>query len=105
MKSGMFDPAIMLAPIKIWQNVAQIAWDSQMVIMMRTAGMMGLMRQDINEPQRMVLEKADAAQEAMGAAISAAARGMRADQVMAAALRPYRRRTKANVRRLTGNRG
>ncbi|MDF3605582.1 antibiotic ABC transporter [Paracoccus sp. DMF-8] len=105
MKPGMFDPALMLAPLTIWRHVAQITWDLQMVIMMRTAGMMGLMRQDIMEPQRMVLEKADAAQEAMGAAISAAARGKRADQVLAAALRPYRRRTKANVRRLSGHRG
>ena len=39
--------------------------------------------------------------EAMFAALKAAGRGERADKVMAAALRPYRRRTKANVRRLS----
>lgn len=101
MKSGYFGPNAMFAPWALWQQMAQIAWDSQAVIAMRTAGMMGLVQQDAGEPQRMVLEKADAANEAMMAALRAAARGARADQVMTAALRPYRRRTKANARRLS----
>lgn len=72
-----------------------------MVIALRTAGMMGVLRQDLSEPHRMVLEKADAASEAIYAALRAAGRGDRADRVMAAALRPYRRRTRANMRRLS----
>jgi hypothetical protein len=63
--------------------------------------MLGLVKQDSDESTRMVIEKADAASEAVHAALRAAGRGQRADQVMAAALRPYRRRTKANVKRLT----
>lgn len=103
MKSDMFGPAAMLAPFALWQQMAEIAWESQTVIALRTAGMLGLVHQDANEPQRMVMEKADAAGEAMAAALRAASRGARADQVMKAALRPYRRRTKANAKRLTGS--
>ncbi|WP_323717080.1 antibiotic ABC transporter [Paracoccus aminovorans] len=91
----------MQAPLLLWQQMARMAWESQMVIAWRTAGMMGLVRQDAEEPQRMVIEKANAATEAMHAALRAAGRGDRADKVMAAALRPYRRRTKANVKRLS----
>ncbi|WP_134681193.1 antibiotic ABC transporter [Paracoccus ravus] len=93
-----FAPGI---PIMLWQQMARMAWESQIVIAMRTAGMMGLLPQDKAEPSRMVTEKADAANEAMFAALAAAGRGERADKVMAAALRPYRRRTKANVKRLS----
>lgn len=85
----------------LWQQMTNIAWESQMVIALRTAGLLGLVRQDAEEPQRMVIEKANAATEAMHAALRAASRGARADKVMAAALRPYRRRTKANVKRLS----
>ena len=40
-----------------------------MLIALRTAGMMGILRQDAREPSRMVIEKADAASEAMHAAL------------------------------------
>ncbi|ABL72530.1 MULTISPECIES: hypothetical protein [Paracoccus] len=99
---GMMNYSAMQAPLMLWQQMARMAWESQMVIALRTAGMMGLLRQDAAEPQRMVIEKADAASEALHAALRAAGRGERADRVMAAALRPYRRRTRANVRRLSG---
>ncbi|HWL56101.1 MAG TPA: antibiotic ABC transporter [Paracoccus sp. (in: a-proteobacteria)] len=98
---GKMDPFAMRTPWLLWQQMARMAWEAQMVIAMRTAGMMGLMRQDAAEPTRMVVEKADAASEAMLAALQAAGRGERADRVMQAALRPYRRRTKANVKRLS----
>ncbi|MDS9468658.1 antibiotic ABC transporter [Paracoccus sp. MBLB3053] len=101
MASRKLDPFTIGNPMLLWQQMARIAWESQMVIAMRTAGMMGLVRQDATEPTRMVVEKANAASEAMFAALQAAGRGDRADRVVAAALRPYRRRTKANVRRLS----
>lgn len=90
-----------MQPFLLWQQMTHMVWESQMVIALRTAGMMGVLRQDAEEPQRMVIEKANAATEAMHAALRAAGRGERADKVMAAALRPYRRRTKANVKRLS----
>lgn len=98
---GLMNQTAMQTPFLLWQQMARIAWESQMVIALRTAGMMGILQQDAHEPHRMVLEKADAATEAMHAALRAAGRGARADQVMAAALRPYGRRTKANVKRLS----
>ncbi|UXU74872.1 MULTISPECIES: antibiotic ABC transporter [unclassified Paracoccus (in: a-proteobacteria)] len=97
----MFSLWSMQTPLLLWRQVAQMSIEAQTVIALRTAGMMGLIRQDAAEPQRMVIEKANAASEAMQAAIRAAGQGQRADKVMAAALRPYRRRTKANVRRLS----
>lgn len=101
MKMGIFTPAAMMIPFALWRQMNQIAWNSQMVIALRMAGMMGILKQDAAEPSRMVQEKADAAQEAMWAALQAAANGRRADHIMAAALRPYRRRTTANAKRLT----
>ena len=98
---GLMNQTSMQVPLLLWQQMARMTWESQMVIAWRTAGMMGLVRQDAEEPQRMVIEKANAASEAMHAALRAAGRGERADKVMAAALRPYRRRTKANVKRLS----
>lgn len=104
MKTGMFGPAMMFMPFALWRQMNQIAWDSQTVIALRTAGFMGLVKQDSAESQRMVLEKADAAGESMTAALRAAARGQPADKIMAAALRPYRRRTSANAKRLSAPR-
>ncbi|MFT4012922.1 MAG: antibiotic ABC transporter [Paracoccus sp. (in: a-proteobacteria)] len=101
----MMNFAAFQAPFLLWQQVSQMALEAQMVIAMRTAGMMGLIHQDAGEPHRMFLEKADAASEAVQSALRAAGRGRRADEVMAAALRPYRRRTKANVRRLARRKG
>lgn len=101
MNGMMFNFASLQAPIVLWQQMTQMALEAQMVIAMRTAGMLGLVEQDTGEAGRMVGEKADAASEAIHAALRAAGRGQRADQIMAAALRPYRRRTKANVKRLS----
>lgn len=89
------------APLVLWQQMTQMALESQMIIAMRTAGMLGLVRQESGEPARMVGEKADAASEAIQAALRAAGRGARADQILSAALVPYRRRTEANVKRLS----
>ena len=96
------DPFAAMLPLLLWQQLARLGWESQMVIAMRMAGMMGLRPQAADEPARMVTEKADAASEALIAALRAAGRGDRADRVMAAALRPYRRRTRANAKRLSG---
>lgn len=101
MSRDVVDISALRVPILLWQQMAHMAWEAQMVIAMRTAGMMGVVSQDVTEPQRMVIEKADAASEALHAALRAAGRGQRADRVMAAALRPYRRRTRANMHRLS----
>ena len=97
---GMLNIVAMQAPLLLWQQMAHMALEAQMVIALRTAGMMGILRQDACEPSRMVTEKADACRESMSAAFRSAARGARADQILAAALKPYGRRTRANAKRL-----
>lgn len=88
-------------PVALWAQVARMGIEAQMVIAMRTAAMMGFLPQAPGENTRMVKEKHDAASEAMMAGIRAASRGERADRVLAACLKPYRRRTMANAKRLT----
>ena len=85
----------------LWTQMARIGVESQVVIGMRTAAMMGLLPQAQGETARMVNEKQDAAAQSMKLALRAAGKGAAADQILSAALRPYGRRTTANVRRLT----
>ncbi|WCR11795.1 antibiotic ABC transporter [Paracoccus stylophorae] len=89
------------APYRVWAQMARIAFDSQMVIGFRMAGMMGMMAQSPGEPFRMIAEKQAAASESLFATVQAAGRGVRADRVVSAALRPYGKRTRANSRRLS----
>lgn len=89
------------ASMQLWRQMSQIAIESQLVIGMRVAGMMGLISQAPGEPYRMVAEKQAAVSESLFAAATAAYRGVSPDRVMAAALRPYGKRTRANSKRLT----
>ncbi|MFV0294224.1 MAG: antibiotic ABC transporter [Paracoccus sp. (in: a-proteobacteria)] len=86
---------------RLWVQVAQIGLESQMVIGMRMAGLMGLLPHHEGESWRMVQEKVDAAQESGIAVTRAVFRGAPANQIVAAALRPYGQRTRANARRLS----
>ncbi|AXC49124.1 antibiotic ABC transporter [Paracoccus suum] len=88
-------------PLTLWSQMATIGWESQMVICMRSAAMLGLLPQAPDEVSRMITEKQDAAKESLLAAMRAASSGKRADQVLEAALSPYARRTHANAKRLT----
>ncbi|MDB6177508.1 antibiotic ABC transporter [Paracoccus sp. Z330] len=98
-KNGIIEATV--APYRLWAQMTRIAVDSQMVIGLRMAGMMGLTAQAPGEPFRMVAEKQAAASESIFAMAQAASRGASADRVMSAALRPYGKRTRANSRRLT----
>lgn len=91
-------------PYRVWAQMARIAVDSQMVIGLRVAGMMGFRAQSPGEPFRMVAEKQAAASESLFAVARATSRGASADRVMSAALRPFGKRTRANSRRLTKRR-
>ncbi|WP_235755756.1 hypothetical protein [Paracoccus salsus] len=64
------------------------------------AGMMGMAVQSPGEPFRMFAEKQAAASESLFAVMQATGRGVAADRVVSAALRPYGKRTRANSRRL-----
>lgn len=89
-------------PFHLMFQMGRIALESQMIIAMRTAGMMGLIAQNPGEPFRMIAEKQAAASESLHAAMRAASQGQSGNRVMAAALRPYGKRTRANSRRLSG---
>ncbi|MDO5605486.1 MAG: antibiotic ABC transporter [Paracoccus sp. (in: a-proteobacteria)] len=94
-------PQGMAEATRLWTQVARISLESQMVIGMRMAGMIGLLPQHKGESRRMLKEKLDAAQESGSAVIKALSNGARADKVVEAALHPYGKRTHANARRLT----
>ena len=98
MKNFMGDPA---STMKLWADFMRMGFEAQYVMSVRMAGLMGVMPQKNGENFRMVAEKGDAAREAVGAALRSASSGARADQILAAALRPYGRRTRVNARRLS----
>lgn len=89
--------------VALWEYQVQAAFmlaEAQAVIAYRTLGMMGLWPVSDRERRRMLSEKPPAFAAAVLAASLAAARGNRPDQIMSAAMRPIRRRTRANARRL-----
>ena len=86
--------------VRLWTQVARMAIESQMVIGLRMAGMMGFIAQSPGEPFRMVAEKQAAASESLFAMARVAGRGANPERIMSAALRPYGKRTRANTRRL-----
>ncbi len=74
--------------------------EAQMVIGMRMMGMMGLWRASPSENVRMSAEKLSAASEAAMASSRAMLTGKSPALIAEAALKPIRRRTSANVKRL-----
>ncbi|WP_210526267.1 antifreeze protein [Rubellimicrobium arenae] len=80
-----------------WSMMAQ----AQTVVTLRMWGMMGLLPASKRENHTMVSEKAPAFAKAAVAAGAAAMAGKSPDQIAAAAIRPIKRRTSSNVKRLT----
>lgn len=74
--------------------------EAQMVIGMRMLGMAGMWRVTPGENARMVSEKPSTAQDATPAATSAAPQGRSPAVIADHALKPIRRRTSANAKRL-----
>ncbi len=74
--------------------------EAAMVFSLRTAALSGLRPLASDEALRMLTEKPPAFAAANAAAWMAIATGRRADEVIAAALRPLRTETRANVARL-----
>ena len=85
-------------------GLGMLAFETQMVMAMRIAGMMGAWSVLPSENKRMVDEKAPAFAEAAYVAGAAALSGKRPDQVLDVWTRSIRRKTRANARRL-GRRG
>lgn len=90
-------------PIELWRSwlsVATLVAEAQTVVAMRLWGMAGLWAVAPGETHRMTAEKLPAFTEAAQAAVRAGASGQPPVQVLAAAVRPLRKRTKSNARRL-----
>lgn len=75
--------------------------EAQMVILYRMLGMGGLWAVTSSENTRMVNEKPAAFAASASAAVQAAASGRRPDEVVNAAVKPLRRATSSNFRRLS----
>ena len=92
-----FDPYLFL------DNAVQMSMmvaEAQAVIAMRIMGLAGFWSVPPSEKTRMLSEKMRAASRSNGDAMATALRGGTPDEVFAAALKPYRRQTRANTRRL-----
>ncbi|MFB2530839.1 hypothetical protein ACEYYA_01575 [Paracoccus sp. p3-h83] len=91
----------LMAPVTLGCALLQLGMDSQRVIALRSAGLMGIWSMPPGEAARMVSEKSQAAALSMRAASLAMARGETPDRVVQAALKPVSRKAHANATRLT----
>ncbi|UWQ24076.1 hypothetical protein K3553_14010 [Leisingera aquaemixtae] len=89
------------AQIRFAASVARMAFEAQIIIPIRTLGMMGVVPAAPAENRRMVLEKVKAFQSSTQAAAQLAAAGKPMEAVMTGAMAPYRRATASNYKRLT----
>ncbi len=90
-------------PFELWRlsmRSSRMMAEAQAVIGMRMMGMIGLWPVKPDECTKMLSEKLDAAFEAQGAVLRAAMKGGSGIDMVEAALRPVRRRTRANAARL-----
>lgn len=91
------------SPFDLWKGSLELTAlliETQFVMAYRTMGMVGLWTASPGENRRMVSEKAPAFAEAAEAASRAVMLGHRPDEVMGAWIRPLRRKTRSNARRL-----
>ncbi|MEL6641890.1 MAG: antifreeze protein [Pseudomonadota bacterium] len=94
-------------PVHYWANAMQLGYlvaEAQAVIAMRLLGMAGIWSVTSSEDGRMISEKIYAMTKASTDATMAAMNGGTANEITAAAIKPIRRKTRANARRL-GKRG
>ena len=83
-----------------WTNAVALMAETQAVIGFRMLGLAGIWAVTPSENRRMVDEKLPAFTEALIAGTIAGSRGRSPAQIMDATLRPLRRRTRQNSRRL-----
>jgi hypothetical protein len=91
------------SPYELWQGGVELTAlivETQMVMTYRMLGMIGLWSVAPGESRRMVAEKAPAFAAAALAASRAVISGRRPDEVMGAWVKPLRRKTRSNARRL-----
>jgi hypothetical protein len=95
---NMFDP---FAFLRLGMQTGMMMAEAQAVIAMRLMGMAGAWNVTDRENTRMVSEKVSAFSDAAMKMGFAAMGGKRPDQIMTAAVRPLRSKTRGNVRRLS----
>ena len=90
-------------PFAYWANAVQLSHlmlEAQSVVAMRVMGMYGVWSVADGEDARMVSEKVHAMHKASSDATRAAFAGHTPDQIAAAAIKPFRQKTRANAKRL-----
>ena len=95
------------SPFDLWKGnleLTSLLVETQFVMAYRTMGLLGLWAAAPGESRRMVDEKGPAFAEAALAASRAAMLGRRPDEIMGAWVRPLRRKTRSNARRLGSRR-
>jgi hypothetical protein len=98
MYPGNFDP---LAFWRLSMEIGQMTMEAHHIMTHRVLGMAGILPMRSDEPARMITEKHDA-MTASGLAVGQAMMaGKSATDVMAAAVKPMRAKTKANAKRLS----
>lgn len=94
----MTNPAnLMRTSLAFWTLIAE----ANTVITLRVLGMAGILPAHHTENERMAAEKGPTFAAAMVAGTRAAMSGHSVDRVALAAMRPLRRKTRANVKRLS----
>jgi len=91
-------------PFALWNlslEIMRMAVESQRIVALRMMGMAGLVPMRADEPARMVHEKQAALTSSGIAAGRAIMAGESATDIMAAAVKPLRSKTRANAKRLT----
>jgi len=96
-KKYMMTPAEVMA---LSLRNSRMMSEAGMIVWMRTLGMAGMWRVNPAENARMVEEKLTAVTDGAMAATRAALRGAKATTIAEAAMKPVRRTTAANVKRL-----
>lgn len=96
----MFRPMTAKQALRLMQQSSMMMIEAQRVIAMRVAGMTGGWNVTPAEDGRMVREKTEAAVASASAMVRTAIAGGSAGAVASAGLKPVRRRTRANARRL-----
>lgn len=91
------------SPFELWRTGLDLWWlgvETQAVMTMRLMGMAGIWSIDNRENSRMFFEKPEAFGRALMRGTIAAATGQKPHQIVTAATRPIRKKTKSNARRL-----
>ena len=105
---GVFQGKQMSNPMQMWSDwfalsmqTAKLGWEAQGVMALRVMRMAAQPARSQTEARRMVTEKVAALGEAQAATVAAVIRGGKSHRVAKKVLSVYKKRVRANRRRLT----